>query len=72
MKGKVRIKRKRKKLNDASSALVYDIFLKTFYGEKVNFFMAFYIFPIKIVSTFLKWFINNCSNGTRDPQKIIY
>ena len=67
MKGKVGIKKKWKKLNDALSVLVYDIFLKTFYGEKVNFFMAFYIFPIKIVSTFLKWFINNCSNGTRDP-----
>ena len=60
---------KKRKVNGCSKGiLVYELFLKIFYGKmiKQNFFLGgFYIFYECDVKTFLEWFIKNCLKGIR-------
>ena len=53
---------------DALKVLVYELFLKIFYGKMIKqifFWAAFYIFYESDVKTFLEWFIKNCLKGIR-------
>ena len=55
-------------LMDALSALVYEIFLETFYWKRkkqlIFFFIAFYILYESNIKTFLKLSTNKCFMGT--------
>ena len=54
-------------LTNALRALVYELFLETFYWKLIKqliFLTTFYIFHGSGVKTFLIWFINNFPKGT--------